>query len=80
MTAAGVPCGPINTVDQGIAFAQQIGLDPVVSAGTGDHTRPVIRFPVNFSETPASYPLPPPGLDEHGQEIRNWLSAPESAQ
>ena len=28
--AAGVPCGPINTVDGGVAFAEDIGLDPVV--------------------------------------------------
>ena len=76
VTAAGVPCGPINTVEAGIEFAEKIGLDPIVAAGTGEAARPVIRFPVNFSRTPASYPLPPPGLDEHGQEIRNWLSAP----
>jgi crotonobetainyl-CoA:carnitine CoA-transferase CaiB-like acyl-CoA transferase len=80
VTAAGVPCGPINTVDQGIEFAEKIGLEPIVAAGTGAAARPTIRFPVNFSKTPASYPLPPPGLDEHGQEIRNWLATPESAQ
>ena len=28
--AAGVPCGPINTVDGGVAFAEEVGLDPVV--------------------------------------------------
>ncbi len=31
--AAGVPCGPINTVDGGVAFAEDIGLDPVVTVG-----------------------------------------------
>ncbi len=30
-----------------------------------------------FSETAAEYRLPPPGLDEHGAEIRAWLEAPE---
>jgi len=30
LTAAGVPCGPINTIDQGVAFADEVGLDPVV--------------------------------------------------
>ncbi len=77
VTAAGVPCGPINTVDGGIEFAEKIGLEPIALAGTGEAARPTIRFPVNFSRTPASYPLPPPGLDEHGQEIRNWLASPE---
>jgi crotonobetainyl-CoA:carnitine CoA-transferase CaiB-like acyl-CoA transferase len=70
---AGVPCGPINTVDDGIAFAEQIGLGPVVTAGQGKSARQVIRHPVTFSATPASYPLPPPGLDEHGEQLRAWL-------
>src|SRR6202008_2813438 len=35
LIAAGVPCGPINTVDDGIAFARGIGLEPVISAGAG---------------------------------------------
>jgi len=73
LIAAGVPCGPINTVDAGVAFAQEIGLDPVVSVGSGASARPGVRHPVNFSKTPASYPLAPPQLDEHGDEIRAWL-------
>ena len=73
LIAAGVPCGPINTVDAGIAFAEEIGLRPVVTAGSGDASRPAVRHPVNFSKTPASYPLAPPALDEHGEEIRAWL-------
>jgi crotonobetainyl-CoA:carnitine CoA-transferase CaiB-like acyl-CoA transferase len=75
--AAGVPCGPINTVDQGVAFAESIGLDPVVSVGTGGRAVPSVRNPITFSETPAGYRLPPPGLDEHGDEIRRWLGTPE---
>ena len=73
LIGVGVPCGPINTVDKGVAFATELGLDPVVTAGSGDRTRPVIRHPVAFSRTPASYPLAPPELDEQGDEIRAWL-------
>ena len=42
---AGVPCGPINTVDGGFALAESIGLDPVVHVGEGDAAcpRPVTR-------------------------------------
>jgi crotonobetainyl-CoA:carnitine CoA-transferase CaiB-like acyl-CoA transferase len=75
--AAGVPCGPINTVDQGVAFAERIGLDPVVTVGEGTAAIPSVRNPITFSETPADYRLPPPALDEHGAEIRAWLTAPE---
>jgi crotonobetainyl-CoA:carnitine CoA-transferase CaiB-like acyl-CoA transferase len=73
LIAAGVPCGPINTVDAGVAFAEEIGLNPVVTVGSGSSARPGVRHPVNFSKTPASYPLAPPALDEHGDEIRGWL-------
>ena len=73
LIAVGVPCGPINTVDQGIAFAAQIGLDPVVTAGSGATARPTIRHPLTFSVTAPRYDLPPPALDEHGDDIRSWL-------
>jgi crotonobetainyl-CoA:carnitine CoA-transferase CaiB-like acyl-CoA transferase len=71
--AAGVPCGPINTVDGGVGFATEIGLDPVVEVGEGAAMVPSVRNPITFSETPADYRLPPPRLDEHGDEIRTWL-------
>jgi crotonobetainyl-CoA:carnitine CoA-transferase CaiB-like acyl-CoA transferase len=76
LTSAGVPCGPINTVDAGIAFAGSAGLRPVAVAGNGPAAVPTIRHPVDFSRTPPGYPLPPPALDEHGDEIRAWLAAP----
>ncbi len=72
---AGVPCGPINTVDAGVAFAREIGLDPVVIAGQGEAAMPTVRHPLTFSVTPPRYDLPPPRLDEHGGEIRAWLSS-----
>lgn len=68
----GVPCGPINTVNDGVAFAEELGLDPVVRPGGV----PSVRNPITFSDTPAGYRLPPPGLDEHGAELRAWLEAP----
>jgi crotonobetainyl-CoA:carnitine CoA-transferase CaiB-like acyl-CoA transferase len=74
--AAGVPCGPINTVDGGVAFAEEVGLDPVVTVGEGAAAMPSVRNPIRFSETPPDYRLPPPSLDEHGEEIRRWLAAP----
>ena len=74
--AAGVPCGPINTIDQGVAFAEEVGLDPVVTVGEGPAAVPSVRNPITFSGTPAAYRLPPPVLDEHGAEIRAWLATP----
>lgn len=74
LLAAGVACGPINTVDEGIAFAEKVGLDPVAMAGEGDAAVPTVRNPITFSATPARYDLPPPELDEHGAALRAWLS------
>ncbi len=72
LTAAGIPCGPINDVRGGVEMATEIGLEPVVDSGGV----PTIRNPIRMSATPARYDLAPPGLDAHGDEIRAWLGAP----
>jgi len=73
LVAAGVPCGPINTIDGGFAMAERFELDPIVTVGEGDRAVPTTRHPIRFSQTPVGYALPPPELDEHGDEIRKWL-------
>ncbi|MET8647452.1 CaiB/BaiF CoA-transferase family protein [Streptomyces sp. NPDC004675] len=77
LVEAGVPSGPINTIDGGFAMADRFGLEPVVSVGEGERAVPTTRHPIRFSATPATYRLPPPQLDEHGAELRTWLSEPE---
>ena len=72
LTAAGIPAGPINDVRGGIELAESLGLAPVVLAGDV----PTVRNPIRMSATPAHYDLAPPGLDEHGAEIRAWLGSP----
>ena len=77
--AAGVPCGPINTIDGGVAFAEQVGLEPVVELGPEDARVRSVRNPITLSETPPDYRLPPPGLGEHDAEIRAWLKGESSS-
>ena len=72
---AGVPCGPINSVAGGFAIAERFGLDPVVTVGQGERAVPTTRNPIRFSDSPATYELPPPELDEHGDELRRWLAS-----
>lgn len=74
LTAAGVPCGPINNVEGGVTFAQEIGLNPIVEVGSGDDAVPMIRHPISFSLTPPRYHLPPPALGQDSEQIRAWLS------
>ena len=74
LTAAGVACGPINTVAGGVEFARTVGLDPVAEVGEGEQAIPMIRNPITFSRTPARYTLPPPALGQDSDQIRKWLS------
>jgi crotonobetainyl-CoA:carnitine CoA-transferase CaiB-like acyl-CoA transferase len=73
LVEAGVPSGPINTIDGGFAMAERFELDPIVEVGEGERAVPTTRHPIRFSETPVDYELPPPELDEHGAELRKWL-------
>ncbi|RLV50565.1 CoA transferase [Nocardioides mangrovicus] len=70
LSADGIACGPINDVRGGVELAESLGLDPVAMAGDV----PTVRNPIRFSATPPRYDRPPPGLDEHGAEIRSWLA------
>jgi crotonobetainyl-CoA:carnitine CoA-transferase CaiB-like acyl-CoA transferase len=76
---AGVPSGPINTIDGGFAMAERFELDPIVDVGAGDRVIPTTRNPIRFSETPVSYRLAPPKPDEHGAELRAWLADGEDS-
>ncbi len=76
MSAAGIACGPINSIAGGVEFARELGLDPVVEVGAGEAAVPMIRNPMTFSATPPRYELPPPALGQDSEAIRAWLSQP----
>lgn len=70
LTAAGVPCGPVNDIKQVFEdpHVQHRGMRveiPHPIAGT----IPIVANPVRFSETPVTYGRPPPALGEHTQEV-----------
>jgi crotonobetainyl-CoA:carnitine CoA-transferase CaiB-like acyl-CoA transferase len=69
LTKAGVPCGPINDVSQGVALAADLGLAPVADAGG----IPTARNPITLSATPARYDLAPPALGADSASVRAWL-------
>ena len=73
LTDAGVACGPINTIDGGVALAERLGLDPVVQVGEGESAVPMVRNPIGFSRTPVRYRSAAPSLGEHDALIRDWL-------
>ena len=73
LNKVGVPCGPINTIGDGVELAEKLGLKPRIAVGEGDRKVDLIRNPITFSEGEISYDLPPPHLGEHSDEIRKWL-------
>jgi crotonobetainyl-CoA:carnitine CoA-transferase CaiB-like acyl-CoA transferase len=61
--SAGVPCGPVNRIDEAFALAESLGLAPIVRQSRGAVEVASVANPVAFSRTPVSYRLPPPRLD-----------------
>ncbi|HMT05644.1 MAG: CoA transferase [Solirubrobacterales bacterium] len=68
---AGVPAGPVNTIEGGFAVAEELGLDPIDEI---DGVR-TPASPILLDRTPAETRLPPPAEDAHGEEIRDWLKS-----
>lgn len=75
LTAAGVPCGPINDVAAAFGLAESLGLDPVVEIADPRRDAPVrqVANPIRLGDTPPAYRLAPPRLDEDGAWVREML-------
>ena len=73
MAKAGVPGGPINSVDQVLADPQVAAREMLRAMRRDDGTEvTVIAYPSRLSRSPASYRLAPPRL---GQDTRAVLAA-----
>jgi crotonobetainyl-CoA:carnitine CoA-transferase CaiB-like acyl-CoA transferase len=73
LNKVGVPCGPINSIGDGVELAEKLGLRPRVTVGEGDREVTLVRNPITFSDGDLEYRMPPPLLGEHSDEIRDWL-------
>lgn len=73
LTAAGVPCGPLNTIADAVALADRLGLAPVVEIDDPRRDGPIrqVANPIRMSATPASYRAAPPRLGEGGAVVRS---------
>jgi crotonobetainyl-CoA:carnitine CoA-transferase CaiB-like acyl-CoA transferase len=61
LTAAGVPCGAVNAIDEAFALAASLGLPPPVRLRQEDGTEVLsVPSPIGLSATPVSYRLAPP--------------------
>ncbi len=64
LETAGVPCGPINTIDQVFAEPQAVARGLVVEQTRADLDRPVrtVANPIRMSKTPTTYRSAPPAM------------------
>lgn len=75
LEAAGVPCGPVNTVDQVFDEPQALHRGLVVEQSRDDLAQPVrtVASPIRLSKTPVGYDAPPPRLGQHTDEVLGGL-------
>ena len=68
---AGVPCGPVNTVDQVFAEPQAVARDLTVEQTRHDLNAPVrtVASPIRMNGAPAVADRPPPALGQHTDEV-----------
>jgi formyl-CoA transferase len=72
---AGIPCGPINTLDKVFSEPQVEAREMLVHIRheeIGDLR--LVGSPLKFSDTPVEYRRPPPKLGEHTEEVLKELS------
>ena len=70
LNAAGVPCGPVNTIEKVFQDPQILAQDMVIDVPHPGHG--IVRmlgFPMKLSETPCRVRRPAPGLGEHSDSI-----------
>lgn len=66
LTAAGIPCGPINDIAQGFELAERLGLHPIVEIDDPRRAAPQrqVANPVSYGRTPPTYRTAPPLVGE----------------
>lgn len=72
LSAAGVPCGPVNDVSGAFALASSLGLPSIVEMAEGARQ---VASPIALDATPPSYRRIPPALGADGEALRTWLCA-----
>lgn len=75
LETGGVPCGPVNTVDQVFQEPQAVHRGLVVEQTRPDLDGPVrtVASPIRMSKTPVRYDRPPPALGQDTDQVLGRL-------
>ncbi|MFN3557641.1 MAG: CaiB/BaiF CoA transferase family protein [Brevundimonas sp.] len=82
LEAAGVPCGPVNTIDQVFEEPQAVHRGLEVHQTRTDLSGPVrtVASPIRMSKTPVAYDRAPPALGADTQDVLGELAGRDSAR
>jgi len=69
LEAAGLPCGPVNTIDRVFEDPQVLHREMKISMSHAGGEVSLIGSPLKLSVSPVSYRRPPPTLGEHTDEV-----------
>lgn len=68
-----VPAGQVNTIGDGIALAENLGLEPTIDLGPVHGCQ--VRHPINWEAYELARPSPPPALGQHTKGVLSWLDS-----
>ncbi len=80
LESAGLPCGPVNTIDQVFADPQVLHREMKISMTHPAAEVPLTGSPLKLSATPVAYRRPPPTLGQHTDEILSELLDLDAAE
>jgi crotonobetainyl-CoA:carnitine CoA-transferase CaiB-like acyl-CoA transferase len=74
LETAGIPCGPINTLDK-VFSMPQVEMRNMLIHMRHEEIRDLrlVGSPLKLSDTPVAYKLPPPKLGQHTEEVLKEL-------
>ena len=76
LSDAGVPAGHVSGIDEGIAYAESLGLEPTIEVQdtAGQPMGRQIRSPITWTPAIPVRTNAPPQLGEHDVAVRSWLT------
>ncbi|WP_144802173.1 CoA transferase [Kocuria rhizophila] len=82
LTEVGVPAGKVGGIDEGVALAEELGLEPTVDVQdrTGTTVGRQFRHPAQWTPPLASPTQAPPQLGEDTETVTKWLRQPRERQ